>query len=91
MVVVAQLVRALDCGSRGRGFKSHHPPINRNPINKNSVNWVSSFIDSMHTTSEFGSSKILGSHIIRVGNNSIPFFSIPGAYNQGKYNYYRNV
>ena len=26
MVVVAQLVRALDCGSRGRGFKSHHPP-----------------------------------------------------------------
>ncbi len=26
MVVVAQLVRALDCGSRGRGFKSHLPP-----------------------------------------------------------------
>ena len=26
MVVVAQLVRALDCGSRGRGFESHHPP-----------------------------------------------------------------
>ncbi len=25
-VVVAQLVRALDCGSRGRGFESHHPP-----------------------------------------------------------------
>ena len=25
-VVVAQLVRALDCGSRGRGFKSHLPP-----------------------------------------------------------------
>ena len=27
MVVVAQLVRALDCGSRGRGFKSRLPPI----------------------------------------------------------------
>ena len=27
MVVVAQLVRASDCGSEGRGFKSPHPPI----------------------------------------------------------------
>ena len=26
MVVVAQLVRAPDCGSGGRGFDSHHPP-----------------------------------------------------------------
>ena len=26
MVVVAQLVRALDCGAGGRGFESHHPP-----------------------------------------------------------------
>ncbi len=26
MVGVAQLVRALDCGSRGRGFKSHLSP-----------------------------------------------------------------
>ena len=26
MVDVAQLVRALDCGSRGRGFKPHPPP-----------------------------------------------------------------
>ena len=26
MVGVAQLVRALDCGSRGRGFESRHPP-----------------------------------------------------------------
>ena len=24
---VAQLVRASDCGSEGRGFESHHPPI----------------------------------------------------------------
>jgi hypothetical protein len=27
-VVVAQLVRASDCGSEGRGFKSHLPPKN---------------------------------------------------------------
>ena len=26
MVVVAQLVRALVCGTGGRGFESHHPP-----------------------------------------------------------------
>ena len=29
MVVVAQLVRAPDCGSGGRGFESHHPPKKR--------------------------------------------------------------
>lgn len=28
-VVVAQLVRASDCGSEGRGFEPHHlPPVN---------------------------------------------------------------
>lgn len=27
MVVVAQLVRALDCGSRGRRFETGLPPI----------------------------------------------------------------
>ena len=27
MVVVAQLVRAPDCGSGGRGFESHLPPF----------------------------------------------------------------
>jgi hypothetical protein len=26
MVALAQLVRALDCGSRGRGFEPHRPP-----------------------------------------------------------------
>jgi hypothetical protein len=26
MVIVAQLVRALDCGSRGRGFEPRHSP-----------------------------------------------------------------
>ena len=25
-VVVAQSVRAVDCGSTGRGFETHHPP-----------------------------------------------------------------
>ena len=28
MVYVAQLVRASDCGSEGRGFESHHSPTN---------------------------------------------------------------
>ena len=28
MVGVAQLVRALDCDSRGREFEPHHPPHN---------------------------------------------------------------
>ncbi len=33
MVDVAQLVRALDCGSRGRGFESHLPPCQKqNPL-----------------------------------------------------------
>ncbi len=31
MVVVAQLVRALDCGSRGRRFEPDLPP-KRNPL-----------------------------------------------------------
>ena len=28
MVVIAQLVRASDCGSEGRGFEPHQPPAN---------------------------------------------------------------
>ena len=27
MVAVAQLVRAPDCGSGGRGFETHQPPV----------------------------------------------------------------
>ena len=34
MVGVAQLVRASDCGSEGRGFESHHPP-QKIPVHKN--------------------------------------------------------
>ena len=29
LVGIAQLVSASDCGSEGRGFESHHPPLNR--------------------------------------------------------------
>ena len=32
MVVVAQLVRASDCGSEGRGFETHHPPKIKNAL-----------------------------------------------------------
>lgn len=31
MADVAQLVRALDCGSGGRGFETHHSPQVKNP------------------------------------------------------------
>lgn len=30
-VVVAQLVRASDCDSEGRGFEPHHPPKGKIP------------------------------------------------------------
>ncbi len=30
MVVLAQLVRASDCGSEGRGFEPHIPPQTKN-------------------------------------------------------------
>ena len=33
MVVLAQLVRASDCGSEGRGFEPHIPP--KEKLNKN--------------------------------------------------------
>ena len=36
MVVVAQLVRALDCGSRGRRFETGLPP-NNNPSRNRGV------------------------------------------------------
>ena len=32
MVVVAQLVRALDCDSRGRRFEPDHPPKRKRQI-----------------------------------------------------------
>ena len=33
MVIVAQLVRASDCGSEGRGFETHHSPLKqRKPV-----------------------------------------------------------
>ena len=31
-VVVAQLVRASVCGSEGRGFESHHPPLKKESL-----------------------------------------------------------
>ena len=34
MVIVAQLVRASDCGSEGRGFETHHSPQKANPLEK---------------------------------------------------------
>ncbi len=32
MDLVAQLVRASDCGSEGRGFETHRGPLNENKV-----------------------------------------------------------
>ena len=32
MANIAQLVRALDCGSEGRGFEPHYSPLNMNLV-----------------------------------------------------------
>ena len=37
MVDVAQLVRALDCGPRGRGFETHLPPHLKKDEKKNYI------------------------------------------------------
>ena len=41
MVVVAQLVRALVCGTRGRGFESHLPPLEQPDDESHPVFFVS--------------------------------------------------
>ena len=53
MVVVAQLVRALDCGSRGRGFKSHHPPKNKIKGHSNEPLFLFIFLPQLIYTFEF--------------------------------------
>ena len=35
MVIVAQLVRALDCGSKGRGFETPHSPFKFETLQSN--------------------------------------------------------
>ena len=39
MVDVAQLVRVTDCGSEGRGFESHLPPLNVKASDRVSVTY----------------------------------------------------
>ena len=39
MVVVAQLVRASDCGSEGRGFESRLPPKKKKAVNRPSFSF----------------------------------------------------
>ncbi len=45
MVDVAQLVRALDCGSKGRGFEPHHLPQIKNRTKRNSSEFLFHFVD----------------------------------------------
>ena len=40
MVVVAQLVRALDCDSRGRRFEPDHPPNRKRQIQYEFVSFL---------------------------------------------------
>ena len=47
MVVLAQLVRASDCGSEGRGFEPHIPPITENKAaEKRPFHFYADMIDS---------------------------------------------
>ena len=39
-VVVAQLVRASDCGSEGRGFEPLHPPKHKKRLQKQALFFV---------------------------------------------------
>ena len=41
MVVLAQLVRASDCGSEGRGFEPHTPPFTKTTPDKQRLSGVS--------------------------------------------------
>ena len=57
MVNVAQLVRALDCGSKGRGFESHLSPfLGRCVVMCDAP----SFLFITHTSVHFGSVDFLG-------------------------------
>ncbi len=39
-VAIAQLVRASDCGSEGRGFEPHWPPFTQPRVSPNQVSGV---------------------------------------------------
>ena len=47
---VAQLVRASDCGSEGRGFESHHSPKTTNVMDKD---FVKRFLTNRDETGRF--------------------------------------
>jgi hypothetical protein len=54
MVVVAQLVRASDCGSEGRGFESHLPPNKKATFESLFfVGWVASLLSKANVCIKF--------------------------------------
>ena len=60
MVGVAQLVRAPDCGSGGRGFDSHHSPQKLRP---SWLNWIEHWVSAPAVTGSNpveGTTKYLG-------------------------------
>ncbi len=45
MVIVAQLVRASDCGSEGRGFEPRLSPLRRKPFRNEGLFFVIYYFD----------------------------------------------
>ncbi len=63
MVVVVQLVRTPDCGSGGRGFKSHHPPHFKNLPSLDGrffVSFLKMKTSDLQASEKFGAFFILG-------------------------------
>lgn len=52
MVVLAQLVRASDCGSEGRGFESHTPPKRKKPSHKVILRRLFAYLDVIYLQAE---------------------------------------
>ena len=82
MVVVAQLVRALDCGSRGRRFETGLPPRDRKP-EKPSITGLTGFfycpfgmIDGAKQKDSFGVFKFRRFFFLKVYSDPKPFIPI---------------
>ena len=80
MVVVAQSVRALDCGSRGRGFESRLPPRIVLRFNKHITDWSCVFF-LLYTLVGFGNQAICFSLFSLIEHHCLPScHSIPSPY-----------
>ena len=71
MVVVAQLVRALDCGSRGRRFETGLPPF-KNPSRYRGVFLSLSFY-SLSTSIAIGASFSANQEVVKIKSSDPRF------------------